>query len=401
MDKGKNPFSPGAGTPPPELAGRQDILEHALIALERVKNGRSEKSMLLIGLRGVGKTVLLVEIQHLAEEKGYKVAMIEAYESRHKKSLAELLALHLRPVLFDLDRGEKLSEKAKRALRVFKSFISAIKFKVNDLEFYLNYEPEKGAADSGDLETDLAELLTAIGEAAKDRHTAVAIIIDELQYVDEVELSALIMAVHRISQKSLPLIVIGAGLPQLVGKTGNSKSYAERLFTYPPVGPLEKKDAKIALQKPVQELGVKFTEEALDDIIRETKCYPYFLQEWGKHAWDVAEHSPITIDDVKKATKHSIQNLDKDFFRVRFDRLTPSEKRYVRALAELGSKPQRSGDIAEKLGVAVNRVAPLRSQLIKKGMIYSPAHGDTAFTVPLFEEFLIRHIPKFSAREEQ
>lgn len=400
MDKGKNPFSPGAGTPPPELAGRQDILEHAMIALERVKNGRSEKSMLLVGLRGVGKTVLLVEIQHLAEEKGYKVALIEAYESRQKKSLAELLALHLRSILFDLDRGERMSEKAKRALRVFKSFLNGIKFKVNDLEFYLNYDPEVGTADSGDLETDLAELLVAIGEAAKDRQTAVAIIIDELQYVDEVELSAMIMAVHRVSQKSLPVIVIGAGLPQLVGKAGNSKSYAERLFSYPPVGALEKKDAKIALQKPVKELGVSFTEEALDEIIHETKCYPYFLQEWGKHSWDVAEHSPITIEDVKKATKQSIQNLDKDFFRVRFDRLTPSEKKYVRALAELGADPQRSGDIAEKLGVAVNSVAPLRSQLIKKGMIYSPAHGDTAFTVPLFEEFLIRHIPKFSAQED-
>lgn len=399
MDKGKNPFSPGAGTPPPELAGRQDILEHAMIALERIKNGRSEKSMLLVGLRGVGKTVLLVEIQHLAEQRGYKVALIEAHESRQKKSLAELLALHLRPVLFNLDRGEKMSEKAKRALRVFKSFINGIKFKVNDLEFYLNYQPETGAADSGDLETDLAELFVAIGEAAKDRHTAVAIIIDELQYVDEVELSAMIMAVHRVSQKSLPLIVIGAGLPQLVGKAGNSKSYAERLFSYPPVGKLEEKDAKIALQKPVQALGIKFTEEALDEILDQTKCYPYFLQEWGKHSWDVAEHSPITIDDVKKATKQSIENLDKDFFRVRFDRLTPSEKKYVRALAELGANPQRSGDIAEKLGLAVNRVAPLRSQLIKKGMIYSPAHGDTAFTVPLFEEFLIRHIPKFSAKE--
>jgi hypothetical protein len=162
---------------------------------------------------------------------------------------------------------------------------------------------------------------------------------------------------------------------------------------------LDEKDAKIALQKPVQDLGVEFTEDALDEIIHQTKRYPYFLQEWGKHSWDVAENSPITLNDVKKATRQSIDNLDKDFFRVRFDRLTPSEKKYVRALAELGAKPQRSGDIAEKLGVPVNSVAPLRSQLIKKGMIYSPAHGDTAFTVPLFEEFLIRHIPKFSAKE--
>lgn len=390
MDKGKNPFSPGAGTPPPELAGRQEILEHALVALERVKNGRSEKSMILVGLRGVGKTVLLVEMQHLAEKKGYRVALIEAHESRQKKSLSELLALNLRRILMNLDRGEMLNEKVKRTLRVFRSFVNGIKVKTGELEFSFDYDPEIGVADSGDLETDLADLFVAIGEAAKDRQTAVAIIIDELQYVDEIELSAMIMAVHRVSQKSLPLIVIGAGLPQLVGKAGNSKSYAERLFSYPEVGALKIEDAKIALQKPVQSLGVNFTDEALDEIINATKCYPYFLQEWGKHSWNIANAKTITIDDVKQATHQSIQNLDKDFFRVRFDRLTPSEKKYVHALAELGANPQRSGDIAEKLGVPVNRVAPLRSQLIKKGMIYSPAHGDTAFTVPLFEEFLIR-----------
>ena len=368
-----------------------------MVALDRVKNGRSEKSLFIVGLRGVGKTVLLVEIQRLAEEKGYKVALIEAHESRHKKPLALLLALNLRRILLDLNRGARISEKAKYALRALQGVIKGLKIKVGELE--LGYDVEAGIADSGDLETDLAQLFTAIGEAAKDRGTAVAIIIDELQYLDEVELSALIMAVHRVSQQSLPLIVVGAGLPQLVGKAGNSKSYAERLFSYPEVGALKKADAKIALQKPVQELGVEFTEAALDEVIEATKCYPYFLQEWGKHAWDIAEASPITVEDVRQATIQSIQNLDKEFFRVRFDRLTRGEKKYVRALAEFGASPQRSGDIAEKLGVPVNRVAPLRSGLIKKGMIYSPAHGDTAFTVPLFEEFLIRAIPNFSAKD--
>ncbi len=401
MDRAKNPFSPGAGSPPPELAGRSAILENAMVALERVKNGRAEKSMILVGLRGVGKTVLLGEIQTLAEARQYKVTFIEAHESRQKKSLPALLIPHLRRILFDLNRGEMVSEKARKALRIFKSFISALKIKTSDLEFSIDMDAETGEADSGDLEVDLAALFVAIGEAAKDRKTAVAIIIDELQYVDEKELSAMIMAIHRVSQKSLPLILIGAGLPQLVGKAGNSKSYAERLFSYPEVDALTKEDAKIALQAPVKELGASFSSEALDEIYKITKGYPYFLQEWGYHAWNIATNNSniITVDDAKNASNLSIANLDKNFFRVRFDRLTPSEKKYVRALAELGRKPQRSGDIANKLGKAVEQVAPLRAQLISKGMIYSPAHGDIAFTVPLFEEFLMREIPVFSAKD--
>jgi hypothetical protein len=401
MNRAKNPFSPGAGTPPPELAGRSVILDDSIVALERVRNGRAEKSMIMVGLRGVGKTVLLGEIQRLAESLNYKTTFIEAHESRQKKSLPELLVPHLRRILFDLDRGERVSEKAKKALRVFKSFISALKLKSGDVEFSLAFDAETGEADSGDLEVDLAALFVSIGEAAKDRITAVAIIIDELQYIDEKELSALIMAIHRVSQKSLPLILIGAGLPQLVGKAGNSKSYAERLFSFPIVGALSKEDALIALQAPVKELGVSFSERALDQIFEITKGYPYFLQEWGYHAWNIAneESLEITETDVRDATKLAIENLDRNFFRVRFDRLTPSEKRYVRALADLGTKPQRSGDIANKLGKAVEQVAPLRAQLISKGMIYSPAHGDIAFTVPLFEEFLIREIPKSQIKD--
>ena len=399
MDRATNPFLPGAGAPPPELAGRGSLLEDALIALKRVKHGRAEKSMILVGLRGVGKTVLLGEIQKLAEHAGYKIAFIEAHESRQKKSLAELLLPHLRRILFDLDRADMLSDKAKRALRVFKSFINGLKMKVGHLEFYLDVAPETGEADSGDLEVDLAALFVAIGEAAKDRHTAVAIVIDELQYLDEVELSALIMAVHRVSQRSLPLILLGAGLPQLIGKAGNSKSYAERLFAYPEIGALDRESADHALQTPVQQQGVLFTDDALKEIFTITRGYPYFLQEWGYHTWNTAQQSPITIDDIKTATALSIENLDKNFFRVRFDRLTPAQKKYVRALADMGNAPQRSGDIAAKLGKPVESVAPLRAQLISKGMIYSPAHGQTAFTVPLFEEFLTREIPVFSAME--
>jgi type II secretory pathway predicted ATPase ExeA len=394
MDPSHNPFSPGAGTPPPELAGRRELLNKAMLALARVKRGRSEKSILLVGLRGTGKTVLLREIASLAKKEHYQVAQVEAQE---KKSLPALLVPELRQILFALDRGERTSALVKRALGVFGSFISAFKVGIpGGSELTLQLKPELGAADSGDLDADLAHLFVALGEAAKDRGTAVAIIIDELQYLRKEELGALIMAAHKVSQEALPIIIFGAGLPQLVGKAGRAKSYAERLFEYPELGKLKKEDAALALQKPVEREGVAFTEEALQEIIRVTEGYPYFLQEWGSHAWDLAAHSPIDLAVAKKATQASIKKLDESFFRVRFDRLTPREKNYLRALAELGSNPKRSGDIASKLKIEVTDAAPLRDGLIKKGMIYSPDHGKTAFTVPLFGDFMKRVMPDFT-----
>ena len=389
MDPLRNPFSPGAGTPPPQLAGRNNLLDQALMTLARVKRGRSEKSMLLIGLRGTGKTVLLYEISHLAEKEGYHAIMIEAHE---KKTLMEILLPEIRRVLFELEASKKTSIKVKRAFRVLKSFFMSLKLsvKINDIDFGLGIDPEKGVADSGNLESDLTQVFVALGEAAQEHHTAIAIIIDELQYLHEEELSSLIMAMHKISQKTLPIVLVGAGLPQLVAKAGRSKSYAERLFDYPELGPLNKKDAKSALQDPVKREGVSFTEEGIAEIIRVTKGYPYFLQEWGYQAWNIAKKSPIDIHVAKSATKASIQRLDQSFFRVRFDRLTPREKEYLNALSILGREPQRSGDVAQMLGIDVRNAAPLRNNLIKKGMIYSPKHGDTAFTVPLFEEFLKR-----------
>jgi len=253
-------------------------------------------------------------------------------------------------------------------------------------------EPEPGAADSGDLETDLGELFMAIGEAAADRQTAVAICVDELQYLNEKELSALIMAIHRVNQRNLPLILVGAGLPQIVGLAGKSKSYAERLFDFPPVDRLNQEDSASALQSPVRIQKVEFTDSAIVEILRETRGYPYFLQQWGHEAWNIATSSPITLDNIRVASRLAIANLDRSFFRVRFDRLTPREKEYMRALAGLGDGNQRSGDIAAALGVKPQSIAPVRSSIIRKGMIYSPSYGDTAFTVPLFGDFLIRNM---------
>lgn len=390
MDPIKNPFSPGAGSPPPELAGRQELIEQARVLLARVREGRPEKSMFLVGLRGVGKTVLLNEMQTLAEKNGYKSFLIEAHED---KSLSALIVPPLRKLLFTLNLMENVSGKTRRALSILKSFITSLKVKYNDFEFGLDIEAEKGSADSGDLEADLPELFIAVAEAAQERKTSVAIFIDEIQYLAAKELSALIMAMHKMAQKSMPLVLIGAGLPILLGLAGESKSYAERLFNFPEVGPLNDVDARKALQEPVKAEGVIFTDEVLKEIIKLTQGYPYFLQEWGYQAWNHAKKSPIELSDIRQATTKVIERLDVNFFRVRFDRLTPREKSYMRALAELGSGAQRSGEIAEKLGVTVNTVAPLRGSLIKKGMIYSPAHGDTAFTVPLFDEFMRRVMP--------
>ena len=392
MDKIKNPFSPGAGSPPPELAGREGILEQARVLFGRVLMQRPEKSLLLTGLRGVGKTVLLNEIERIAQATGYRTILVEAHEG---KPLAVLLAPHLRRLLFDLDRLKGAGDKARRGLSVLRSFIGAIKLKVGDIDFGLDIEPEPGSADSGDLEVDLPNLFMAVGEAAQERGVAVAILIDEIQYFSPAELSALIMAMHKMQQRQLPLVLIGAGLPILPGLAGESKSYAERLFSFPPLGPLPEPDADRALQDPMTEAGEAFEPAALHEIFRLTRGYPYFLQEWGYQAWNHAAASPISLTVVKETSDLVSKRLDENFFRVRFDRLTPREKTYLRAMAELGPGPYRTGDIADKLTIKINTLGPVRASLIKKGMVYSPSHGEMAFTVPLFDEFMRRAIPNF------
>jgi hypothetical protein len=394
MDPIKNPFSPGAGSPPPELVGRGGVLEQARILFGRVRAKRPEKSLLLTGLRGVGKTVLLNEMERLAAAAGYRTIFIEAHE---EKPLAALLVPHLRKLLFELDRIAGAGEKAKRGLAVLKSFMNGVKVTIGEIEFGLDIDPEKGAADSGDLENDLPFLFLAVAEAAEERGVPVALLIDEVQYFSQKELSALIMAMHKMQQRQLPLLLLGAGLPILPGLAGESKSYAERLFSFPDIGPLSEPDAAKALQDPAKAAGVVIQDKALSEIFRLTRGYPYFLQEWGYQSWNRAEASPITLRIVQDATPTVILRLDQNFFRVRFDRLTPSEKRYLRAMAGLGSGPYRTGDIAEGLGVKVSSLGPVRSKLIQKGMIYSPDYGDMAFTVPLFAQFMLRAMPELDA----
>jgi len=344
----------------------------------------------MVGLRGVGKTVLLGRMRDDAEGAGIHTMFIEAPESR---SLPAILAPQLRGALLRLSRNERAQELARRALRGLAGFARALKVKYQDIEVGMDFDPEQGLADNGDLELDLQALLEASGAAAVKADTALALFLDELQYVEEEELAALIVGLHRTAQHRLPVVLVGAGLPQLRGRTGRAKSYAERLFDFPEIGALPPDAARIALTKPARKEGVEFEDEALELILEKTRGYPYFLQEWGKHAWDAADRSPIHLIDVDAASESAIAALDEGFFRVRFDRLTPSEKKYLRAMAELGPGPHRSGDIANQLRRKVTSLGPTRNQLISKGMIWSPSHGDTAFTVPLFDDFMRRIMP--------
>lgn len=390
MDPVINPYTPGAGTPPPELAGRDALRENIRIAVKRMRIGNAAKSLILVGLRGVGKTVLLDQMRKDVEALGALTLRIEAPEDR---SLPALLAPQLRTTLLGLSKVDAARDLARKSLRALAGFAKALKLKYGDIEVGVDLEAEAGLADNGDLETDLSVLLQQVGLAAKSANTILVMFIDELQYVQEDELSALISAMHRCAQEKLPLTLVAAGLPQLVGRAGKAKSYAERLFDYPEIGPLSNSEASIALTRPAADLDVRFQDTAVDEIFRCTFGYPYFLQEWGKHVWDLAPSSPITKADVERASDVALAALDENFFRVRFDRCTPAERRYLRAMAELGPGPHRSGDIAQTLSQKVITLAPLRNRLIRKGMIWAPSHGDTAFTVPLFHDYLARVMP--------
>jgi hypothetical protein len=346
--------------------------------------------MIFYGLRGVGKTVLLNRIRQDALQKAIATVWIEAPEQR---SLPSLLAPAIRAALLRLDPVASVQSKAHKALRTVASFVKALKVKYGDIDLSLDWESIRGEADSGNLENDMTDLVRAVAEAALERGTAFVVFIDELQYVPEEQLASLIIALHAATQQNLPVMMMAAGLPQLVGRMGRAKSYAERLFEFVPIDRLPEDAARRALYVPAAERNVRFEDAALASILEQTKCYPYFLQEWGKHAWDLAPSTPIGVDIADAATRAAIAELDASFFRVRFDRLTPLEKRYVRAMAELGAGPHRSGDIADVMRRKVTSIAPVRNSLISKGMIFSPAHGDTAFTVPLFDGFIKRVLP--------
>ncbi|MBU3699398.1 MAG: ATP-binding protein [Candidatus Kapabacteria bacterium] len=390
MESILNPFAPGAGTRPYAMAGRDAILEEVRVSIGRVVLGRPAKNHALIGLRGVGKTVLLEEIRSRAENTGHIVVQIEAPE---KKSLPAALIPELRLALVRFSRRESAKDLAQRGLRALAGFASAMKLKFSDVEVQFDIEPEVGLADIGDLEHDLSVLLETIATAAQRTSTALILLIDELQHVPTSQLGPLISALHRCAQRQLPIILIGAGLPQLRGRIGNAKTYAERMIEFSELSVLNRTESIDAICIPLQSEGVQIEADALELILDDTQGYPYFLQEWGKHAWNCAQQSPITRRDVEDARVIAHASLDVSFFGVRFDRVTQKERLYLATMAALGKGPYETSDVSDAIGESLQELAALRSRLIEKGMIYSPRHGLIDFTVPLFGQFILRRMP--------
>lgn len=380
-----NPYNPGAGVPPPELAGRDNLVEIARVAVARAKGGRPAKSAIMLGLRGVGKTVLLNAFEAIAEEEGCQTALLEIDPGT---PLAQQLAPQLQHILHRLDRVKKAGNEVQKAFGALRAFASMFKATVGDVDFGFAVTPA-----TGDLSIDLTDLFIAIAEAAKKRDTAVILLIDEIQYLQKDDLSALIMAMHKIAQRQLPLLLFGGGLPQLAKLAGDAKSYAERLFDYPPIGPLDAAGAKLALSAPAEREGVKYAKDALDYVVEQTGGYPFFLQVWGSHCWDAAQKSPITLADAKRASETAIAALDEGIFKVRLARLTERQKAYARAMADFGAEPVNSSDVANALNLSLSQAAPIRDELIKKGMAYSPERGLIGFTVPKFDEYMRRAMP--------
>ena len=385
MDPYRNPFAPGAGSRPPELAGRSAILEMARISCGRAVNGRSARPIMLLGLRGVGKTVLLNEIGRIAEREGLHVSRAESPEG---ESLARLIFPEMRKVMRSLSGVEAAKHLATRGLKGLRNFASIFKIEMAGVE--VGVEPEPGLAETGDLQYDLPDLFTLIGKAAQAAGRGWLLLIDEVQYLSDADLSALIVALHRTSQDGLPVLMVGAGLPQIARLAGEAKSYAERLFQYPSVGALDPVSAGQAVEKPVLEEEASITPEALRAIYDRTKGYPFFIQELASVVWDNSEGPEITAADVERSYGETLARLDEGFFKVRIDRLTKAEVQFVKAMAQLGDGPYAMADIAKSMGRSQKSLGPARASIISKGMVFSSDHGYLDFSVPLFAEFMRR-----------
>ena len=388
MDSIANPFSPNAGSRPPELVGRDDILEQARVLVGRTQLRRSAQSLLMTGLRGVGKTVLLNEVYRICETHGGAIPVyMEASEGMR---LGELLAAPLKMVLLKLNRLEGTKDVVRRGLSVLRNFMGTIRVKFGDVGIEL--DPMTGFGDSGNIESDMGELLVSVAEAAADRGKAVILLVDEVQYLSQDELAALVTSLHRIQQLQLPLALVGAGLPVLAKLVGTAKSYAERLFKYPVVGALSDENSRRVICVPFASAGIGMDDEAARMICAETRGYPFFIQEWGSQLWNFIEREPITVKDIVGVKDAVVQSLDMNFFRIRMERITPAERTFLCAMASVADADGccKVADVADRIGVAACGIGPKRAALIRKGTIYSPAHGVLAFTVPLFREFIKR-----------
>lgn len=385
MDQFKNPYRPGAGTKPAVVAGRAAEIGKAEVLLRSVQGGAPQRSLMLYGLRGVGKTVLLNEIERLAEGLDY---LSEHLEMSENDDFRRVVAKSVRKVLLRVDKVENLKSKCLNALGVLKAFSLVIP---DGPELKIDVDAVTGVGDTGDLDTDLVDLFVSLGEGAQECGKTVCFLIDEVQYLSEQAIGGLIAASHRIAQKSLPVVFICAGLPQIAALSGDAKSYAERLFEFIPIGQLRSGADSEALVGPAEQNGVAFTEEAQTTLLQEAKGYPYFIQEFGKHAWNIAPNNPITEEDAVNASISAIEALDDSFFKVRMDRATAAERGFMKAMSSLGSGHYRTAEVAAALGKELKSVGPVRATLIRKGFVYSPEHGQVAFTVPLFDEYIRRN----------
>ncbi|GAA0225934.1 ATP-binding protein [Saccharothrix mutabilis subsp. mutabilis] len=393
MDPVRNPFAPGAGQRPPELAGRDKELSAFDVVLERVARGRPERSLVLTGLRGVGKTVLLGELRSMALKRGWGAGKIEA---RPEAGLRRPLSAALHRAIRDLAVRHRAPDRVEAVLGVLKAF--ALKANPEDAKLRDRWQPgidvpaAQGRADSGDIEIDLVELFTEVAELAQDVGTGVALLIDEMQDVRPDDVSALCAACHELSQSGAPLVVVGAGLPHLPAVLSASKSYSERLFRYVRIDRLSREDADRAVLAPVEREQAGILDEALDALFDASGGYPYFIQAYGKAAWDAAPADPITPLDVAVAAPEADAELAVGFFGSRYERATPAEREYLRAMAELTDGKDagvNTAQVADHLGRKPSSLSPARDSLIKKGLVYSAERGQIAFTVPHFGRFLL------------
>ena len=368
------------------LAGRDDQLENFEVLLDRLRRGHTEQSMLITGLRGVGKTVLLTTFEERARERGWRT--VEA-EITKNTEFGTRMAHLVRRALLAVAPRQRWRARARRAASVLKSFQLTVSTG-GTVTAGIDVEALEGLADSGDLAEDLTDVLVALGEAASDHDTGVVFLIDEVQFLSSPELEALIAALHKTVQRALPITLVGAGLPQLPRLAGEAKSYAERLFKFPRIRELDREEAARALVEPARERGVQIDAEAVASVVDFTQGYPFFIQEYGSVVWGIAEDSPITLDDVEIAREAVEAKLDEGFFRVRAERATELELDYLRAMAELGDQPAQAKQVAELLGRTSEQLGPTRSRLIEKGLLYTPGYGLAAFTVPQFDRYMRR-----------
>lgn len=397
MDPLRNPYTPNAGAEPQAVVGRDDQLASFDLLLARIEAGRTEQSMIVTGLRGVGKTVLLGQFRTKALARGWVVLELEVSKNDESEFRRDI-ASRLRTALFELSPKARWTDRFLHAAGVLKSFTVSVD--PNGMwSAGLNVDPAEGFADHANLALDVTDVLVAVGEAAAERDRGVVLLFDEVQFLKRAQLEAVIEAMHKMVQRKLPITLVGAGLPQIAELAGDAKSYAERLFKFPAIGNLGSVDAKAAFSSPAKDEQAEFSSDALDKAVEITGGYPYFIQELGSAVWNMAGGPVITLEDIELTIPGYESKLDESFFRVRLDRATPLQQAYLRAMAGLGPEPQKASDVAEAMERTSQNLGPTRAELINMGLLYTPEHGYAAFTVPHFDQFLLRSIPRLVVPE--